>query len=47
VKEDGTWEATSDVALTPGTYNGRAYQVVDGKTTTADFRFTITTAPGH
>ncbi|MCS5523942.1 Ig-like domain-containing protein [Curtobacterium flaccumfaciens pv. oortii] len=44
VKDDGTWEATSDVTLANGTYAGKAWQTVNGKTTTADFRFTVVQA---
>ncbi|MCS5466191.1 Ig-like domain-containing protein [Curtobacterium flaccumfaciens pv. betae] len=41
VKDDGTWEAPSDVALARGSYAGKAWQTVNDKTTSADFRFTI------
>ncbi|MBT1669855.1 hypothetical protein KK092_10710 [Curtobacterium flaccumfaciens pv. flaccumfaciens] len=41
VQNDGTWEVTSDVTLANGTYAGKAWQTVNGKTTTADFRFTV------
>jgi len=41
VQQDGTWRATSDVTLTDGNYAGKAWQTVNGKTTTADFRFTV------
>ncbi|QQD76602.1 hypothetical protein I8920_02190 [Curtobacterium sp. YC1] len=41
VQRDGTWEATSDVTLADGNYVGKAWQTVNGKTTTADFRFTV------
>ncbi|NQX22387.1 Ig-like domain-containing protein, partial [Curtobacterium sp. VKM Ac-2852] len=41
VKDDGTWEATSDVTLALGSYAGKAWQTVNGKTTSADFRFTV------
>ncbi len=44
VKDNGTWEATSDVTLANGTYAGKAWQTVNGKTTTADFRFTVVQA---
>jgi hypothetical protein len=41
VKQNGSWEATSDIALAAGSYAGKAWQTVNGKTTTADFAFTI------
>ncbi|WP_419766684.1 Ig-like domain-containing protein [Curtobacterium flaccumfaciens] len=41
VKDDGTWEAPSDVTLARGSYAGKAWQTVNGKTTSADFRFTV------
>ncbi|NQX22386.1 Ig-like domain-containing protein, partial [Curtobacterium sp. VKM Ac-2852] len=41
VKEDGTWSVASTVALGTGSYAGTASQTVDGKTTTAPFRFTV------
>ncbi|WP_181419948.1 Ig-like domain-containing protein [Curtobacterium sp. MCPF17_003] len=55
VKADGTWEAPSTVTLARGSYAGKAWQTVNGKTTSAEFRFTIVapmipvslTAPGQ
>jgi len=41
VKDDGSWEAPSDITLALGSYAGKAWQTVNGKTTTADFRFTV------
>jgi hypothetical protein len=41
VKDDGTWEAPSDVTLARGSYAGKAWQTVNDKTTSADFRFTV------
>ena len=41
VKDDGTWEAASDITLARGSYAGKAWQTVNGKTTSADFRFAV------
>ncbi|MGN7223983.1 Ig-like domain-containing protein, partial [Curtobacterium flaccumfaciens] len=41
VKDDGTWEAPSDITLARGSYAGKAWQTVNGKTTSADFRFAV------
>ncbi|MGN7223982.1 Ig-like domain-containing protein, partial [Curtobacterium flaccumfaciens] len=44
VKDDGTWKAPSDITLANGQYAGKAWQTVNGKTTSADFRFTVVQA---
>lgn len=42
VEADGTWSIDSAVTLVPGSYSGTATQTVNGKSSTAAFRFTIT-----
>ena len=41
VDTQGYWAATSMVSLVPGAYAGTATQDVDGKVTTAPFKFTV------